>query len=895
MLASMGGLAVAQAPLDSTFTYQGELRNAGVASAGVHDLRFRLYDAAVGGTQVGGMLCSDDVPVDEGRFAVLLNFGVVFAGQERYLEIEVRQDTGLGCANPAGFVILGPRQRLTSAPNALFSLNAAAATAASNAAMLGGQLPSFFTSAANLSSGTLANARLSGTYSSALNLTSSSNVFAGSGAALVGLNASALSSGTLADARLSGNVAFLAGTQTFSGIKQFTAAPMFAAAGVPFAVNATGLVNNLNADLLDGLHAGAFLQTVPNPLTLSGNSTSHIIRGENTSSTFLASGGSGISSGAGGLTYGVYGLNASVSGTGVYGESTSPTGYTIGVQGHTSSSYGVGVFGRANATTGEPWGVGGISAGNAGVGVLGFASSSTGETFGVDGRSDSDSGTGTLGYAASLTGQTKGVHGVADSIDGVGVYGDATSETGWTYGGLFLCRSDQGFGVAASGGSFGVHGSTANSGGIAIYGVSSSVQGTGQGGYFESRASGGIGVQGRVISPSGFNTGVEGESASSDGRGVWGKASATSGLAYGGYFESSSSSGVGVRGNASASTGLNYGGYFESASTSGWGIFSWARATSGEARGVEGRSSSTSGRGVFGVSTAASGTTYGVFGESLSSSGRGVYGTGIARGVEGRTASTSGTAIFGSATATTGFAFGVYGESSSTSGRGVSGWGLASSGSTIGVEGFVNSPAGYGVRGEAPTAGWAVYATGRLGASGTKAFRIDHPDDPENKYLLHYSTESPEVINFYRGNVVLDEQGEAVVQLPHYFAKINRDPSYTLTAVGAPMPMLHVAEKINGAQLAAASVMGSGEPAPLCTFRIAGGLPGGEVSWRIEAVRNDRFVQSVGAPVEVEKPADERGTYQHPELYAQPAHKGLSRPNPGLAIETKDMPLSKRH
>jgi hypothetical protein len=37
------------------------------------------------------------------------------------------------------------------------------------------------------------------------------------------------------------------------------------------------------------------------------------------------------------------------------------------------------------------------------------------------------------------------------------------------------------------------------------------------------------------------------------------------------------------------------------------------------------------------------------------------------------------------------------------------------------------------------TNGYGVYSLGRLGASGPKSFRIDHPDDPESRYLLHYS------------------------------------------------------------------------------------------------------------------------------------------------------------
>lgn len=46
-----------------------------------------------------------------------------------------------------------------------------------------------------------------------------------------------------------------------------------------------------------------------------------------------------------------------------------------------------------------------------------------------------------------------------------------------------------------------------------------------------------------------------------------------------------------------------------------------------------------------------------------------------------------------------------------------------------------------------------------------------------------------------------------------------------------------------------------------------------EVSWRVEAVRNDRWVQRYGAPEEVEKEDAERGQYPHPELYGQPKEK----------------------
>lgn len=155
---------------------------------------------------------------------------------------------------------------------------------------------------------------------------------------------------------------------------------------------------------------------------------------------------------------------------------------------------------------------------------------------------------------------------------------------------------------------------------------------------------------------------------------------------------------------------------------------------------------------------------------------------------------------------------------------------------------------------------FGVFANGRLGATGTKSFRIDHPDDPEHQFLFHYSTESPEAINFYRGVVMLDSRGMAAVQLPRYFAKININPSYQLTPVGSPMPTLHVSTEINEQALAAGAHTGPEALAPLCWFEIAGGTPGGKVSWRVEAVRNDDFVRRFGAPVEVEKPAHHQAT-----------------------------------
>ncbi len=105
------------------------------------------------------------------------------------------------------------------------------------------------------------------------------------------------------------------------------------------------------------------------------------------------------------------------------------------------------------------------------------------------------------------------------------------------------------------------------------------------------------------------------------------------------------------------------------------------------------------------------------------------------------------------------------------------------------------------------------------------------------------------------------------------------------------MPMLHVAEEINEAALRAGAAAEPGKAAPVCSFRIAGGASGGKVSWEVKAVRNDRWVQQRGAPVEVEKQGPERGKYQHPEFYGQPPEKGMNyhaeheRPSPAAPPE----------
>lgn len=129
------------------------------------------------------------------------------------------------------------------------------------------------------------------------------------------------------------------------------------------------------------------------------------------------------------------------------------------------------------------------------------------------------------------------------------------------------------------------------------------------------------------------------------------------------------------------------------------------------------------------------------------------------------------------------------------------------------------------------------------------SFKIDHPLDPGGKYLSHSFVESPDMMNVYNGNVVLDERGRAVIDLPSWFEALNAEYRYQLTPLGAPAPNLYVAQEIVGNR-----------------FVVAGGAPRGKVSWQVTGIRHDAYANAHRIPVEEEKPLAERGTYLFPEL-----------------------------
>ncbi|MEU7891682.1 fibronectin type III domain-containing protein [Nonomuraea sp. NPDC049152] len=130
-----------------------------------------------------------------------------------------------------------------------------------------------------------------------------------------------------------------------------------------------------------------------------------------------------------------------------------------------------------------------------------------------------------------------------------------------------------------------------------------------------------------------------------------------------------------------------------------------------------------------------------------------------------------------------------------------------------------------------------------------KTFIIDHPD-AHDRYLIHATTESPHNGVEYWGDVTLDEQGHAVVELPTYFEALT-------SADGRAVLLTECGEH---SQAASATYPHDGQ------FAVHG-QPRGRIFWLVKAIRKDV------PPLLVEPRRDEvlvhgDGPYRH---YSLPA------------------------
>ncbi len=342
-----------------------------------------------------------------------------------------------------------------------------------------------------------------------------------------------------------------------------------------------------------------------------------------------------------------------------------------------------------------------------------------------------------------------------------------------------------------------------------------------------SPGSSSAGVMGVNKGPSG-SSGVRGKHTAA-GRGVHG----TSATGTGVYGRTSGNAGAGVKGLAPNSIG---------SALSAVGVLGDGTVGvegSGEYMGVQGSSPNYA---VFGFTTPDTG-------------GIGVYGRG-AQGVKGR--SYAGQAVLGDTDSGTGVKGEAYADGGAV--KAVHGQGFGSNNNGV-VGEASNGTAAYGVWGISST-GYAGVFSGKVLVTGTLSkgggsFRIDHPLDPEHKFLSHSFVESPDMMNVYNGNVVTDAKGLAVVRLPRYFGALNRDFRYQLTVIGT-MANAVIDREIDKNR-----------------FRIRSSAPEVKVSWQVTGIRKDPFANKHRIKVEQTKPKAERGLYLHPAEHGQPASRGF--------------------
>jgi hypothetical protein len=164
-----------------------------------------------------------------------------------------------------------------------------------------------------------------------------------------------------------------------------------------------------------------------------------------------------------------------------------------------------------------------------------------------------------------------------------------------------------------------------------------------------------------------------------------------------------------------------------------------------------------------------------------------------------------------------------------------------------------------------------ISSTGSVAVIGTLSkgggsFKIDHPLDPENKYLSHSFVESPDMKDIYDGVTRLDANGEATVVLPKWFEALNQDFRYQLTSIGKPSPGIYIAEEIHNHQ-----------------FKVSGGAAGAKVSWQVTGTRHDAFASAHRIVVEESKPIAERGTLLYPREQQMAADRAAGTSDAMLA------------
>lgn len=523
----------------------------------------------------------------------------------------------------------------------------------------------------------------------------------------------------------------------------------------------------------------------------------------------------GISANAagGGRNIGVNGVAVSID-----GNTNETVGGIFNAGPHWDESFGqgtgphIGVRGISNAANDQEWG-----------------------NVGVEGLLVTKAGTSGRGVNGNVYGNGAGGHGVR---------GEASTETGWNigvsgftlsttgnssnqYGGYFLARGDwdpeNGVGT---GNHFGIISSARGAGdwnlGVHASAEGSSPTGNNYGGQFTATSE---------VETNGFHYGIRAEAVNSSfvNRGIVALTSGNGQANQGGLFQATGT------GHPTETTG-NHGIYAIAGNNRirNYGVYGYAYATE--------HADVTFLTGVYGEvwTDCAEDTNFGVDG-TVHSTGNNNIGVG-------------------------GFSHG-YATNEDQDAENIGVWGYAQNADinyavyaqSTGSGGLVN----YGIYAEADSATNENFAgffegdvvvTGNLEiigdiSKGSGTFKIDHPLDPKNKYLVHSFVESPEMMNVYSGNITTDANGFATVKLPDYFEAANKDFRYQLTCIGTFAQAIVKEEIANN------------------SFVVQTNESNVKVSWQVTAVRNDKYAQQNRIEPEQLKEGNKRGRYLHPEVY----------------------------
>jgi hypothetical protein len=121
-------------PLGTAFTYQGRLMHESNPANGIYDFVFVLCSSPEGENALDA-IAIEDLEIIDGFFSVELDFGGLFNGDERWLQIEIRPGES---TDPDEWIPLDPRQRISPTPYALYALSSGGSGAGDNDWMISG-------------------------------------------------------------------------------------------------------------------------------------------------------------------------------------------------------------------------------------------------------------------------------------------------------------------------------------------------------------------------------------------------------------------------------------------------------------------------------------------------------------------------------------------------------------------------------------------------------------------------------------------------------------------------------------------------------------------------------------------------------------------------------------